>query len=1184
MKGDRFYQSQYILNRCFVNRKNILRTSLNTSQDYLNAVYDAKNDALRVDMGGGMLPAVTGVDNLPDSANDGQICPVIDTETDSIDFYQWDEAAGEWKYRGGTLQEDLDPRQQFALTWVANNLEEMKSLVNHDYTVKTVEIELDPNSLVVDVQGNQQNIDDDLDGDDDTTTPYRIDIMGYVVGLATYADGNASEPDRYYTQVLYDSAFDHLGISHVYMTQDEYEYYSNLPNGKNILVAHYMSNAMASPVRRIRYTLTAQHTAIDQADGYEYSVVETGDGSYALEVPGYVLGLQSYQSSQSQFTDRYYTKVLYEPDGVEAGRSTICFESAEYDGIAAMQDGRNVIDVFTVARVFPASVEIGHSELPIPSGRQDYVVIDEYGNVTVVPESSGQHTHVRIPVAGYVLDIEGYYSDVDTRLRRLVAKMSYDIDTDVTQIYLDRDYYETVAGLHDGRNAIGIYSVGSGMREGGTGGGGIWGTIAGDLENQTDLKAALDAKANLVDGKVPEGELPKAIPNGGYGVIKYSTDYGLRYLSGSGKTGVQTTTINGIDGKTDQYRPVTPSNLDYAVRSVLPNVTVIPSSTTSYNLLDSSATTNNHSHTYVHTPDAATSYVLPAVTSTGVSHAILLTVDFTNTQTYAFEDVSGNAVVPLFTPSIGVGDVYTFKCEYSVLQSKWLVFPVKEGAVSDDYILQSEKGAAGGVAELDANGKVPRAELPVAGMYGGSGVGVVTWLSTYGIDVNNGIMRTIKADSSQIDSRYYNYHPIVPSNLNYAVTAALTDANKIQMTDAQKESAQDTIGIWTGTLQEWTEGDKASSGDICVITDDLEPAGWTFEIDDALSDVSINPVENRVIKAAIDAVKPIVASSAPTTSTVGEVGQLYVDTTTNKTYHCTAVTNTGTEAEPVWSYAWVDDVNAKGGTILGNLGIRGGRLVINNSSYTSYYTGIVAGTGCTANSGAYAIGYNLNANNVREEHGRVVVGRYNDYNLPSYLTAAHFVVGVGTGENSRKTGFVVYPDSVYISDALQQGITVIPPTTTAYTLAEGVQSHIPSSASTYTLPAIPQRIIADGKYFTRNPSTDGTGYYGWLSGSTNRYTASATPSVGDNTYTNTALTSGAKAITAIDNRTHTVQLTVKFTSSDLSVAFEDADGNAITPLSTPAIAAGTVIQYLCEWDGIDGEWVVMPLVMKEGGE
>lgn len=170
--------------------------------------------------------------------------------------------------------------------------------------------------------------------------------------------------------------------------------------------------------------------------------------------------------------------------------------------------------------------------------------------------------------------------------------------------------------------------------------------------------------------------------------------------------------------------------------------------------------------------------------------------------------------------------------------------------------------------------------------------------------------------------------------------------------------------------------------------------------------------------------------------------------------------------------------------------------------------------------------------------------------------------------------------NLYLKGSYQQGITVIPSATTAYTLAEGHSQHSPSAASVYTLPSIPQRIIADGRYFTRNPSADGTGYYGWLSGTTNRYTASATPSVGDNTYTNTALTSGAKAVTAIDNSTHECILTVRFSASVLTYAFEDSEGNTLTPLPLAGtIADGSVVCFRCTWEALLNSWVIMPVML-----
>jgi hypothetical protein len=57
--------------------------------------------------------------------------------------------------------------------------------------------------MIIEVQGNKQNIDDDLDGDNDNTTPYRIDFTGYVLSVSTYANSDSVVPDRYYTRITY---------------------------------------------------------------------------------------------------------------------------------------------------------------------------------------------------------------------------------------------------------------------------------------------------------------------------------------------------------------------------------------------------------------------------------------------------------------------------------------------------------------------------------------------------------------------------------------------------------------------------------------------------------------------------------------------------------------------------------------------------------------------------------------------------------------------------------------------------------------------------------------------------------------------------------------------------------------------------------------------------------------------
>lgn len=468
-----YYQSQYILNKCFENRRNILRATFNNSQDYLNAVYDNDQDALRVNLAGGMLPMVDNVDSLPDSASPGQLCPVYNGENNSIDFYEWDEATGRWIYRGGTMSSSGIPDDQMqALSWVTEHLDQIKEVANFNYIVNVEDIVLPREGTLVEVQGQIQNIDDDLNGDNDSTTPYRIDISGYVMSIATYADANAVVPDRYYTRITYESANGGLGTSHIYLQQEEFNYFAALPEGKNIVRAYYLTNASTSPVKRIRYVLNGDHTVTDE-EGNVLPVTDVDDSdgdegsTVCINVGGYVLGTETYASEDALILDKYYTKMVYESDGVHSGRSHIYMDTEEYDYFASLGNGRNIMDIYYVSTVFPASVTISETQMMFPSDSVEFIAVDASGNphsISDDPDKDGDEaTHIRITVNGYALDMDGYYNESEPVKKRLLVKMSYNPGIDTTDIYLDREYYEYVSSLGNGRNIVSIYTVGAGI-------------------------------------------------------------------------------------------------------------------------------------------------------------------------------------------------------------------------------------------------------------------------------------------------------------------------------------------------------------------------------------------------------------------------------------------------------------------------------------------------------------------------------------------------------------------------------------------------------------------------------------------------------------------------------------------------------------------------------------------------
>lgn len=470
-----YYQSQYILNKVFNNTNNIIRTSLNTSQDYLNAVYDNSKDALRVNIDGGALPVVPSINELPNTAGDGQICPVFNAEKGSLDFYEWDVDSGEWQYRGSTIAsvgQLIQPEQQIALSWVTEHLDQIKEVADFDYIVHVDTITLPKDSTIVEIQGNLQNIDDDLDGDDDTTTPYRIDVTGYVMSVSTYANNESIVPDRYYTRITYESTGGGLGVSHIYMQQDEYEYFSSLQEGKNILKFYYLTNSTTSPIKHIRYIMNNDNTVTD-SDGNIISVLDKidsdGDANTICNITcaGYVLGIQTYASNEALIMDKYYTKIVYENDGIHAGKSNIYLDVEEWNYYSNLENGKNVVDIYYVATVFPASVTISETQYQLPMTDVGYVMVDASGNIhnieDLLNKDGDDTTHIKISVNGYALDMDGYYADNDKIKKRLLVKMSYSPITDITDIYVDKEYYDYASNLANGKNIISIYTLGAGI-------------------------------------------------------------------------------------------------------------------------------------------------------------------------------------------------------------------------------------------------------------------------------------------------------------------------------------------------------------------------------------------------------------------------------------------------------------------------------------------------------------------------------------------------------------------------------------------------------------------------------------------------------------------------------------------------------------------------------------------------
>lgn len=354
-----YLQTQDIFNKVFQNNSKTLRASgYNSEQDCLNAVFDTEKSALRINFDGGMLPAASDVSSLPSSATLNSICPVIDPETKMVEFYQWDGI--NWNKLEISGQNQLSPEEQIALSWLASNIDRVRQLASYEYLVKMEEIVLSADTsvpVVLNIQGEYQNINDSLDSDGEPATHYRIDICGYVLGIETYANSYAVVPDRYYTKIMYEPKSADIGISHIYLEKDEYEYFANLLNGKNLIRAFYMSNVFPGVVNVKHETITLPDAELAPVlidiQGNVQDIDDDGDKDgevathYRIDINGYVLDVEGYNSSEEIAASRFLVKMNYDSGN---NVTSIYLTKEEYEQISQLTNGKNQIKVFYLAQ------------------------------------------------------------------------------------------------------------------------------------------------------------------------------------------------------------------------------------------------------------------------------------------------------------------------------------------------------------------------------------------------------------------------------------------------------------------------------------------------------------------------------------------------------------------------------------------------------------------------------------------------------------------------------------------------------------------------------------------------------------------------------------------------------------------------------------------------------------------
>jgi len=351
-----YLQTQDIFNKVFQNQSGtLLAGNYYSTQDYLNAVYDTEKNALRIKLDGAMLPAVSSVSLLPVFADINSIAPVVPGDG-SIRFFQWN--GEKWVPLNDTIQQEdtLPEEQKLALAWLSENLDRVKELASYDYLVQMEELVLSPDTskpVILNIQGEYQDIDDDGDKDGDPATHYRIDMVGYVLGVETYPDSSAISTDRCYVKIVYESTVGAIGISHIYFEKEEYKYLSNFRDGKNILKIYYVKNIFPGSIsvkeEKITFPDASVQPVLIDIQGNIQDIDDDNDldGSeathYRIDINGYVLDIEGFNSDEDIQKQRFLTKMTYNS---ASNITSIYFTTAEYDTISGLPEGKNNISVF----------------------------------------------------------------------------------------------------------------------------------------------------------------------------------------------------------------------------------------------------------------------------------------------------------------------------------------------------------------------------------------------------------------------------------------------------------------------------------------------------------------------------------------------------------------------------------------------------------------------------------------------------------------------------------------------------------------------------------------------------------------------------------------------------------------------------------------------------------------------
>ena len=353
--------AQEIFKKSFVNKTGKITVSTASMQDYLNAVYDPDKDALRVVISGyNGDPTTPGTgsgsagywgepvispDLLPLNATVGTVTPVISNTVMSF-YRKTDEGWISLSTTSSLYQSFIEwgIQNKSDLSFLVDKRTELEELLGDTFSIKEDIVRFDlSNANLETVDGEQF---------------YVMSVDGYVLSIETYADSDSPDADKYITKTVFNQNEGIYGVTYIYFTKEEYEYFASLANSKNVAEIYYIQSKANSNINSSNNSIKEEIVELSSASPVKITVqdsvqniedVEDTDNDpathYCIKINGYVLSIETYADNNATLPDKIIVKTIFD---AETGVSSLYFTKEEYDYYSSLNAPKNVAEIYYI--------------------------------------------------------------------------------------------------------------------------------------------------------------------------------------------------------------------------------------------------------------------------------------------------------------------------------------------------------------------------------------------------------------------------------------------------------------------------------------------------------------------------------------------------------------------------------------------------------------------------------------------------------------------------------------------------------------------------------------------------------------------------------------------------------------------------------------------------------------------